>query len=926
MRSLTEGQWERYFELVERLERLPPDQRRRGFSELQADVDFDVFALVGLHLDLTPDIDRCRTGDRIGNLVLAERIGCGGMGAVYRATQSFSDGIERQVAVKLIDPGLILHEPELSHRRFRTEIGTLAKLEHKGIARIYDGGRHRSHDRGEESLYFSMELVDGKPLTDYAAEHGVRLGIRGMLRLFLLVCDAVAYAHRRGVIHCDLKPANILVDTRGEPRVIDFGLADMLGNAALGDRAGLVCGTPAYMSPEQLSGDPVAPTPATDVYALGITLAELFSGRPDGRAGAIADPALAAIVTRATEERPGDRYPSVAALGEALARRLEAIEADQDALQRTRRTLIGHVRTFWIDGVLGHSLHAAPSIELALTQRPDAVEHPWDLVVQRPDRSPRALPPGKPIAEVFEAAGRSLLILGAPGAGKTTLLLELAAALLDRANEDATRPVPVVLHLSTWADRRLPFADWLVDELDKRYAIPPGASRTCLAGNHLVLLLDGLDEVAPAHRPGCVDAVNTFCRQHADVRLAVCSRLADCEALPARLQLAQAVVIQALTRRQIDDYLQLEAPCLAGVRAASRHDEALRDMLSTPLLLSIGTLAYEQGPPAIPSGGTPAQRHAQLFAAYAEAMFRRRGPVRRYSPERSTRWLGWLATAMLAHHQSVFYLEWMQPDWLPRPLERWAAGGGVVVLCGLLTGLIVGMGGHFAGAYAYALPVSLVFGLVGGLAFGFTDWGERIRPVTRLGWSLSALRQGAGSKLARAAGVGLLLHFGVSLVLDRATGIAVGLTASLAFCYFAGLDLHPALDDSGRITAPNEGIRQSLRNAMRGSFVGALIGAVAAFVTGRLPGMLFLVPLFGLIAALIAGAYPCLQHLILRLLLWRKDCAPWRYAEFLDFAAERILVHRVGGGYAFVHRALLEYFAGLHAARDGQGSRPSRTD
>ena len=153
------------FRAVEPLEKLRNGRTPNGVGRAPG-ANEDVVALVALHLGLTPDIDRCRSGERIRNLVLAERIGCGGMGAVYRATQTFSDGIEREVAVKLINPALILHEPELSQRRFQREIGTLAKLEHKGIARIYDGGRYRSREWGEASFYFAMELVDGKPLTD----------------------------------------------------------------------------------------------------------------------------------------------------------------------------------------------------------------------------------------------------------------------------------------------------------------------------------------------------------------------------------------------------------------------------------------------------------------------------------------------------------------------------------------------------------------------------------------------------------------------------------------------------------------------------------------------------------------------------------------------------------------------------------------
>ena len=506
---------------------------------------------------------------------------------------------------------------------------------------------------------------------------------------------------------------------------------------------GLVCGTPAYMSPEQLGGDPVPPMPATDVYALGVTLHELLSGRARVGVGEVGDHELAQIIATATAARAVDRHPSVDALGEALRQRLAAIEADQGTLRRTRRSLTAKVQAFWIAGVLRHSVHSALMIELGLALRPEAIEHPWDLVVQAPGRVPCAVPQGKPIAEVFDESGHALLILGAPGAGKTTLLLDLAAALLERAREDDTQPVPVVFHLSTWADRRLPFDDWLVDELDKRYDIPPGAGRICLGGRELVLLLDGLDEVAPAHRADCVDAVNAYCKAHGEIRLAVCSRLADCEALPVRLRLGQASrhpVAHARPDRRLSRACR-PVPGRRARRAASRRGAARA--ADTPLLLSIAALAYQEGA-AMQSAGTPAQRRAQLFAAYAEAMFNRRSPATRYPPERATRWLGWLANAMLAHHQSVFYLEWMQPCWLPRPLERWAAGGGSIVLCGLLTGLILGLGGHFAGDFAFSMPVSLLFGLVGGLAFAFSGWGDQIRPVTRLGWSLSRCAKGPG--------------------------------------------------------------------------------------------------------------------------------------------------------------------------------------
>ena len=321
----------------------------------------DVAALLELHLGLKPELDRCRSGERIRNLRLAERIDSGGMGAVYRATQAFSDGIEREVAVKLIHPALLLQEPREAQRRFEAEIGTLAALEHKGIARIYDGGVDRCAERGDETLYIAMELVRGAALTDHVAAHRAELGIAGILRLFLRVCDAVAYAHRRGVVHRDLKPANILVDQHGEPRVLDFGLAAGWSRAAASaEPAELIGGTPLYMSPEQLAGAPAMP--AMDVYALGAILHELLAGRrahgrrplstsarqpPDAaaRLRALCGAELARIVSSALAPQAADRPPSVAEFAQTLSCCLDAIDTRWHKLQLARRCLIGNLRT-----------------------------------------------------------------------------------------------------------------------------------------------------------------------------------------------------------------------------------------------------------------------------------------------------------------------------------------------------------------------------------------------------------------------------------------------------------------------------------------------------------------------------------------------------------------------------------------------------
>jgi hypothetical protein len=243
--------------------------------------------------------------------------------------------------------------------------------------------------------------------------------------------------------------------------------------------------------------------------------------------------------------------------------------------QRNRARMLGRVRGFWIEGVLEQSLHQVARVELGLETRPEAVPHPWELLVQPLDQEPRPLPSGVGITAVFDQFDQALLILGAPGAGKTTLLLELTRDLLDRADQDPAHPIPVVFNLSSWAVHRPRLDKWLVEELHDRYDVPRGIGRAWVASEQVLPLLDGLDEVARAHRAACVEAINAFRDQHGLLPVAVCSRVGDYQELGRQLRLQQAILVQPLTRAQVTAYLKEAGRPLAGVRGAAGGSAAV---------------------------------------------------------------------------------------------------------------------------------------------------------------------------------------------------------------------------------------------------------------------------------------------------------------------------------------------------------------
>lgn len=272
--------------------------------------------------------DSIGAGAQIGNYEIVKEIGVGGMGSVYLAARA--DGaFDKQVAIKIVNLGMAT--PQVVSR-FQQERAILARLEHPNIAGIIDGGLTE-----DGRPYVVMEYVDGLPLTRYCDEH--KLSIPARLRLFQQICDAVQYAHQSLIVHRDLKPSNILVNEAGVPKLLDFGIAKLLEEEVdpLLTQTGMLLATPAYAAPEQLEGGVI--TTMTDVYALGVLLYELLTGRRPFEVRRSADE-YRALVLR--EDPP---LPSTALTQQPLAEEGEAAEIDPVTIAATRSSDMTRLRS-----------------------------------------------------------------------------------------------------------------------------------------------------------------------------------------------------------------------------------------------------------------------------------------------------------------------------------------------------------------------------------------------------------------------------------------------------------------------------------------------------------------------------------------------------------------------------------------------------
>ncbi len=246
------------------------------------------------------------TSDLLNNRYrLLELVGSGGMAAVYRGLDTL---LQRQVAIKLLREGFAGDPSFLA--RFQREARAAARLDHPNIVTVHDVGQ--DGDRH----YIVMEYVDGQDLKAFIRQRG-RLSVHQAVDIALQICAGVGHAHRAGIIHCDIKPQNVLVTREGRVKVTDFGIARALSELGITE-SDIVWGSPLYFAPEQAAGD--APSPASDVYSVGVIMYEMLSGLPPFQAE---KPAALALMHMREDPPPlGARNPQTPAQLEWIIRKV----------------------------------------------------------------------------------------------------------------------------------------------------------------------------------------------------------------------------------------------------------------------------------------------------------------------------------------------------------------------------------------------------------------------------------------------------------------------------------------------------------------------------------------------------------------------------------------------------------------------------
>ncbi|AOY82996.1 NACHT domain-containing protein [Moorena producens JHB] len=538
--------------------------------------------------------------------------------------------------------------------------------------------------------------------------------------------------------------------------------------------------------------------------------------------------------------------------------------------EHNRKALLAKVKNYWIKGVLEKSLYHQVLIELGLEERPDAIPHPLSEISEIDEDSPQPLREGTKVIEIFDkiGTGATLLILGEPGSGKTTTLLKLAQDLIARAEQDTNQLIPVVFNLSYWTNKRDMIPDWLLEKVGNKSYLPKEIRETLVKKRRLLPFADWLVE----------ELGNKY-----DVPNKIGKTLVKKQRLLPLLDGLDEVKVEyrddciATLNKFKQDYGAELVVC-----SRIKDYEALSNRLNFQQAVYIRLLTSKQ-----------VGHYLDSFGDYFTGL--------RTLIKKDKEWKKLAQSPLMLNIMTLAYQGVAVED-LPRidvVEERRKQ---------LFDAYIKKMFKRRKTNQRYK-KAQVKHWLIW-MAQRMVEESQTVFLIEKMQpyWLVNIKQK----RIYRLMG-GLM----AALMFGLMAALMFGLMAALMFGLMFGLIFR--LEDSEietKITL-NQGIRKSLCNAITVSLkvwlmvvlTGGLMGGLMGGLTGGLTGGLMVGLIEGLFLGLMNGGQACIQHFSLRLVLYFNNCIPWNYARFLDYAADRIFLQKVGGGYIFIHRMLMEHFA-----------------
>lgn len=598
-----------------------------------------------------------------------------------------------------------------------------------------------------------------------------------------------------------------------------------------------------------------------------------------------------------------------------------------------REVLIWYMRRLWIEGVLERSLYSVARLNLGMQEHEASVAHPKEFIVPQFLLKPGELAAPSVIedtsANALFAKFGSFVILGPPGSGKTTRIAEFVRELVHNAWTDDVPTLPVALQLASWSVQRGAIADWLVKELKKNLHLPEERVRNLIADSNVVVLLDGLDEVAAKHRSECVAEINRFRADRPGTPIAVSCRKSDYDELPQKLDLDSGIIIQPLTRSEIESSLGRLGSEFSGLKNALTRSPQLYEVLDSPLMMEVAIVTFAgTNTISIAQADDKAELQRMFLRKYVERMLDSQRTRKSYASRRMVPALRWIASNMRNSSQNEFTEQDLVCTVWVRT-KRWQIATRALDIVafsvnGLVWATLFGAVGNLAGHYIHLRAAGLASAFVGGFAgvaaAAFMLFSLNALSVWRIaGRSLYTERAKAmapriipfltrWSWLVVAVGVMIvLLHWALRII-----GMMILIRCAYAFRPgpVIGLSLGAAL---GVASALGDWYSEHKRRKVAGE--GDPPPGINTFLVllqqDGTKGVMYLLLLLAQLATLIplAGFLDNLRILSLKGVLWIDGIMPVAHGQLLEGATARAFLRRTGSSYQFIHPLLMDYFA-----------------